>query len=351
MTDLTDSLQHAVLEAIKSQAPLLIQGNGSKSFLASCGSGSRLSVSEHNGIIDYQPTELVMTARAGTPLRQIEATLAEAGQILPFEPPHFSELATFGGAIATGLSGPIRPYAGSARDFVLGCKIINGKGEILTFGGQVMKNVAGYDVSRLMVGAMGSLGILLEISIKVLPAYPQQLCLIQPRENRDALRFMRTLSSQNLPLTGLAYDGENVRIRLAGAKAAVKAASHKLGGEKRNNDDFWPALKEQTHPFFQSEQPLWRLSLPRATPWLEYADKQLIDWGGGLRWFKSHEKPERLFRQAQELGGHARLFRGAKTGQLRMQPLDTVMFTLQQKIKHSFDPHAIFNPGVMYPNL
>lgn len=348
MADRTRELQQSVLQAIDNQTPLVIRGGGSKDFLSPTSTDNTLSTASHEGIISYQPTELVLTARASTRLTDIEAALAEAGQMLPFEPPHFSDEATFGGAIASGLSGPIRPYTGSARDFVLGCKIINGKGQILQFGGQVMKNVAGYDVSRLMVGAMGTLGLLLEISIKVLPAYPEQLCLVQPREHRDALRFMRILSSQSLPITGLAYDGENVRLRLAGATTAVKAAGRKLGGERHSHDDFWLALKEQSHRFFQGQQPLWRLSLPPATPWLDQAEKQLLDWGGGLRWFKSHEKPGRIFQLAADLGGHAQLFRGAKPGQPRSQTMSSVMQALHRNIKLSFDPQQIFNPGSPY---
>lgn len=351
MNDLTLELQQSIQEAITSRTPVIIRGGGSKDFLGQCNPGKTLSVNGHKGITSYQPTELVLTARAGTPLKDIEMTLAESNQILPFEPPHFADTATFGGAVASGLSGPIRPYTGSVRDFVLGCKIINGKGEVLNFGGQVMKNVAGYDVSRLMVGAMGTLGLLLEISIKVLPVFPEQICLVQPRSPDDALRFMRTLASQNLPLTGLAYDGDNVHIRLAGAGAAVKAAGKKLGGEKQSQDQFWQALKEQSHPFFSGDQPLWRLSVPPASKQLNLPGKQIIDWGGGLRWLKTDETPERLFNLATNSGGHARLFRDGKPDQPRMQPLPDVMLSLHQKIKDSFDPHAIFNPGRLYPTL
>lgn len=350
MSDLSRELQQTVAEAVANQTPLLIRGGGSKDFLGTQ-PGKTVSTAGHSGIISYQPSELVLTARAGTPLTEIEATLAASNQILPFEPPHFSDKATFGGAVASGLSGPIRPYTGSVRDFVLGCTMINGKGQVLKFGGQVMKNVAGYDVSRLMTGAMGTLGLLLDISIKVLPASPEKLCLVQPRNPRDALRFMRTLSAQNLPLTGLAYDGENIRIRLAGAEAAVKAAGRKLGGDKLTEDGFWHHLKEQTHPFFTGRKRLWRLSLPPATPWLEQADKQIIDWGGGLRWLRSDDKPAHLFKLAADNGGHARLFRGGEADEPRMPPLPEAMQTLHQKIKLSFDPDAIFNPGSPYQDF
>lgn len=350
MPDLTTSLQQSVLRARDKHRPLHIQGGGSKAFLKQGEAGEGLSLREHRGIVSYQPTELVLTARAGTPLKDIEATLAEAHQMLPFEPPHFSEHATFGGAIASGLSGPARPFTGSARDFVLGCKIINGKGEVLSFGGQVMKNVAGYDVSRLMVGAMGTLGVLLEVSIKVLPAYPAQISLRQARTEDDALRFMRTLTSQNLPLTGLSFDGDNIHIRLAGSDAAVKAAAGKLGGEPQPQDQFWHQLNEQSHPFFATDRPLWRLSLPPASQ-VSLPGKQLIDWGGGLRWLKSDEKPERLFRLAADHGGHAWLFKSHSNEQPHRQPLPAAMMALHQKLKYSFDPLNILNPGSFYADF
>lgn len=351
MTDLTQNLQQSVLDAIADHKPLQIKGGGSKSFLCPATTAHPLSVSQHQGIVNYQPTELVLTARAGTPLREIETALSAAGQTLPFEPPHFSQHATFGGAIASGLSGPIRPFTGSARDFVLGCKIINGKGEILNFGGQVMKNVAGYDVSRLMVGAMGTLGLLLEISIKVLPAPPAEICLSQTRSPDDALRFMRTLASQNLPLTGLAYDGENVHLRLAGVTASVKAASRKLGGEQSPEARFWEPLKEQTHSFFSGDHPLWRISVPPASPLNALGGKQMIDWGGGLRWLKTDDTSERLFKQAQKYGGHAWLFRSTENQIQRRQALSGAMMTIHQELKRSFDPHGIFNPGSLYPSF
>jgi len=347
MTDLTRELQQTVWDAVINRTPLIIRGGGSKDFLGQPGPGTILSTAGHKGIISYQPTELVLTARAGTPLTEIEMALASSNQMLPFEPPHFSENATFGGAVASGLSGPIRPYTGSVRDFVLGCTMMNGKGQVLKFGGQVMKNVAGYDVSRLMAGAMGTLGLLLEISIKVLPAYPDKLCLVQQKSPRDALDLMRSLSSKNLPLTGLAYDGDNIHIRLAGPDAAVKAAGQQLGGDKLANDDFWQLLREQTHPFFDGRQPLWRLSLPPATPWLAQAGKQIVDWGGGLRWLKSDDTPADLFKLAADHDGYARLFRGGES-QPRMPLLPKAMQTLHQKIKLSFDPDAIFNRDSPY---
>lgn len=350
MADLSAQLQQQVAMAIDSGHPLRITGGGGKAFLCPDIDARELAVAEHSGIIDYQPTELVLTARAGTRLSEIEAALTEHGQMLPFEPPHFSPQATLGGAIACALSGSIRPFTGSARDFVLGCRILNGHAQCLHFGGKVMKNVAGYDVSRLMAGAMGSLGVLLEISIKVLPAFPSQCSLIQQRQPADALRLMQTLSTQNLPLSGLAYDGEQVHIRLAGSESSVAATRRKLGGEQQP-DRFWRALNEQTHPFFDGDSPLWRLSLPVATPWLDMPGKQLIDWAGGLRWLRSRDPAESLFRIAARHQGHARLFRSPDGSGPRLHALSPALLALHRRIKASFDPHRLFNPGILYPEL
>lgn len=351
MTDLTAALQQTVVEAIKSRSSLNIQGSGSKAFLSDITEGIPLSTQDHTGIICYQPTELVLTARSGTTLAEIETLLAENGQLLPFEPPHFGQHATLGGMIATGLSGSIRPFSGSVRDFVLGCKIINGRGEILQFGGQVMKNVAGYDVSRLMVGAMGTLGVLLEVSIKVLPAPNQSCYLSQSREAQDAVRLMQVLSAQNLPLTGLAYDGESVHIRLAGAEASVKAARNRLGGEQQQPDQFWQRLREQSHHFFTGNTPLWRLSVPGNAPIDPGQTRQIIDWAGALRWIKTTDPASHMFKYASKLNGHAQLFRTDSPAVNRRQPLSPAMMMIHKKVKASLDPQGIFNLGQLYPEL
>lgn len=351
MSDQSRELQQQVVKALAQQQPLTIRGGGSKAFLCPSSTHCVLSLREHQGIIDYHPSELVLTARAGTLLKDIEATLGEAGQMLPFEPPFYTEQTTLGGAVATGLSGPIRPFSGSARDFVLGCTIINGKGDILKFGGQVMKNVAGYDVSRLMVGAMGTLGVLLDISIKVLPAFPCEQHLTQTMSQQQALDKMRFLASQNLPLSGLVYDGEQLHIRLAGTRSAVETTSRKLGGEDQTSSNFWTQLRDQRHPFFQQTTPLWRLSVPPASGEIEVDGDQLIDWGGGLRWIKSTQPAEQIFELAAALGGHARLFRHAVHGQLRQPTLPDSLLAIHQKIKHSFDPQAIFNTGQLYTDF
>ena len=351
MADLTLALQQQVLQAIENRQPLTISAGQSKAFLSAAPTGDILSVADHQGIVSYQPTELVVTVRAGTKLRELQLALAEHNQYLPFEPPHFGNDATIGGTIAAGLSGSSRPFTGSARDYVLGCKIINGRGQVLQFGGQVMKNVAGYDVSRLMVGAMGTLGVLLEISLKVLPVPASECYLSQFHTPQDALLLMQTLASQNLPLSGLGYDGEAVHIRLAGAAAAVRSAQQKLGGQHHDPDIFWSAINEQQHPFFAGDIPLWRIAVPPATAELPITGKQLVDWAGGLRWVKTDETSDNLFKLAARHHGHAQLFRSSQKAANRRQPLADGIRQLHIQLKHSFDPQAIFNRGQLYSDF
>ena len=350
--DVSRELAQRVQQAAAEKTPLRVVGGGSKDFLGRSVQGSVLSVTEHQGIVNYQPKELVLTARAGTPLRQIEAELASRGQMLPFEPPHFGDNATLGGTIASGLSGPRRPYSGSARDFVLGARIINGSGEILQFGGEVMKNVAGYDLSRLMVGALGSLGVLLEISMKVLPAPEQEITLVQERDPADAFDAMNRWAGQPLPLSAACYDGLRVRVRLSGAPGALQAAHALIGGELVQEDEaFWHSLREQSHSFFDSDLPLWRLSLPPGAPPLDLAGKELIDWGGAQRWRLGDFEPESIRRSAEQAGGHAGLFRrGDRQGEV-FHPLTPPVAALHRNLKRALDPQGILNPGRLYPDL
>lgn len=405
--DLTQALAERVAVAHGAGHPLRIQGGGTKTWLGRAVAGEPLAVGGHRGILSYEPTELVITARAGTPLAEIEAALAERGQWLAFEPPHFSPaigltdgpldvgaiastrsnasagagaggnananasadakldaggrayanaggmpgMATLGGTIACGLSGPARAYAGAARDFVLGVRLINGKGEVLRFGGEVMKNVAGYDLSRLMAGAQGTLGVLLEVSLKVLPLPVAELTLVFELSPAEAIRRFNDWAGQPLPLSAACHDGERAFIRLAGNEAAVRAACLRLGGEvlddrmligmamagaaaahasaaevatsrggesgmtanleaggvARSVDrDFWRGVRELRHPFFQAgSAPLWRLSLPPTAPLDPRLGSQFIDWGGAQRWVHS-EHP--LWPVAQAAGGHANCY-------------------------------------------
>lgn len=350
--DLTTQLQERVTEAYHARTPLQIRGGGSKPFYGRAPQGEMLDTRAHAGIVHYQPTELVLTARAGTPLAEIEAVLAEQGQMLPFEPPHLGPGATLGGTIAAGLSGPRRPYAGAARDFVLGVSFINGRGERLRCGGEVMKNVAGYDLSRLMVGALGTLGLMLEISLKVLPRPPQEATLVKEVDEAEALRLMNLWAGRPVPLSAAAYDGHRLYLRLSGVPTAVEAAEKRIGGQRLEDDaDFWHELREQRHAFFHGERPLWRLSLPPATRPLALEGKQLIEWGGAQRWLRSDIPSSALRRLAEKAGGHATLFRRQPDCEQVFHPLPAPLLRLHAKLKAALDPAGILNPGRLYAEL
>jgi glycolate oxidase FAD binding subunit len=351
-SDHAEALHQAVLDALAAQRPLSIQGGGTKSFYGRPAQGMPLDVTPHRGILSHEPTELVLTARCGTPLAEIEARLAEHGQMLPFEPPHFGAGATLGGAVACGLSGPRRAFAGSVRDAVLGCRIINGKGEFLAFGGQVMKNVAGFDVSRLMVGAFGTLGVLLELSLKVLPKPECERTIVFAMATPDALAAMNRWCGECWPLAGLAYDESWVYLRLAGAESAVEAARQTLGGDAAaDGPGFWQRLKEQQGRFFQYPalgRDLWRLSVAPATPPLEVPGHWFYDWGGALRWLRTDAPAADVFDAAAKAGGHATLFRGKSEDGRVFQPLPPGLRALHLNLKRAFDPHGLFNPGRLY---
>ncbi len=381
--DLSEPLRERVLKAIVDGSPLLIKGGGSKSFYGRHAVGEVLDLAGHSGIVAYEPTELVLTARAGTPLSSVEAALAGQGQMLAFEPPHFGPNATLGGTVACGLSGPRRPYAGSVRDSVLGVKLINGKGEILRFGGQVMKNVAGFDLSRLMAGALGTLGVLLDASLKVIPKPEAEETLCFEMTAKKALTAMNRWSSQAWPLSAACHDGMLVYVRLSGAEAAIRASARQLGGERfPAGDEFWAGLREQNLAFFQDmdncgskatqntlslrerarvgenesrstfaaffSMPLWRISLPPASPELPIRGSCFIDWGGALRWVKTDATAESVFAEAKNALGHATLFRPCNGGFTTFQPLPDRLKALHIQLKKAFDPKGIFNPARMY---
>ena len=353
----TQELQDRIRAAANDKTPLKIVGGDSKNFYGNDVSKmNKVSILEtriHQGIISYEPSELVITARAGTPLKDIQNVLAENNQMLPFEPPHFGQHATLGGAIATGLSGSRRPFTGSARDFVLGTKIITGKGDLMSFGGQVMKNVAGYDVSRLMVGALGTLGVLLEISIKVLPIPHTEVTQVIPMSQHDALQTMHKLNQTPLPLSALAYENEKLYVRLSGAESAVISAQNKISGEQLvHADNFWQQLNEQTLPFFDNKKPLWRLSVPYIAN-IKLEEKQFIDWAGALYWIHSDKTVEEIQQHAIEQGGSATLFKVEPTtdAQERFMPLQPKIKQLQINLKMRFDPYGILNYGRLYSDL
>lgn len=350
--DLSKDLSLQVQRARESGTPLAIQGSGSKSFYGGTSEGEPLPIAEHCGIVNYESTELVITVRAGTGLAEIESTLEERGQMLPFEPPHFGEGATIGGTLACGFSGPRRPFTGSARDFVLGTRVLNGKGEVLRFGGEVMKNVAGYDVSRLMIGAMGTLGVLLEASMKVLPRPDAELTLVQERETEDALAFMGHVSGKPFPLSAACHDGTRLHLRLSGAASAVEAAAKRIGGEPVDDGaSFWRSVREQTHQFFAGQGPVWRISVPAAAPILDLAGPWFLDWCGAQRWFRGDHDVVRIRAAAEASGGHATAFRDAAPGPEVFHPLPAAAMRLHQALKSAFDPDCVLNRNRLYTGL
>ncbi|MGZ8352717.1 MAG: glycolate oxidase subunit GlcE, partial [Allosphingosinicella sp.] len=289
-----------------------------------------------------------------TPLAEVEAALAAERQMLPFEPPHFvpstgNGTATIGGIVATGLSGPRRPYAGAVRDFVLGTRIVNGKGEDLNFGGRVIKNVAGYDVSRLMTGALGTLGIITEISFKVLPRPRAEATIAFELSEADAIVSANQWAGQPLPLSATAWQDGVLRVRLSGAETAVAAARAKLGGEPvADADAYWRDLREQRLPFFAPGQPLWRLSVPQTAEPLPLARPALVEWGGGLRWVAGEMDALTVRSTAERAGGHATLFRGGDKSVGVFHPLKPAIAKIHRRLKAAFDPAGILNPGRMY---
>jgi glycolate oxidase FAD binding subunit len=351
-SDISSELQQQVLDAFQNATPLNISGGSSKAFLGRASQGQTVDVSHHRGIVEYDPRELVLTARGGTPLQEIEAALAEAGQMLAFEPPHFGDSATLGGTIACGLSGPRRPYSGSARDFVLGCQMLNGRGEILRFGGKVMKNVAGYDVSRLMAGAHGTLGMLLEISLKVLPRPAASVTVARECSPAEAIASMSAWLGKPYPVDGACYHGDQCYVRISGSAQAVREARTKIPGEVvADAEKFWHALREHQLPFFRKSGALYRVVVKPATPPLPIEGSWLLDWGGAQRWLYSDADVASIRHRVTAVGGHATVFRGGKQSEDVFQPLSGPLLAIHQRLKNSFDPNNIFNRGRLYANL
>jgi glycolate oxidase FAD binding subunit len=330
--------------AAERKLALRFRGGGSKDFYGNEPRGELLDTREYAGIAAYEPSELVLTARCGTPLSQIEGVLDERGQCLPFEPPHFGA-ATFGGCIAAGLSGPRRAAAGALRDFVLGVKLVDGRGRVLQFGGQVMKNVAGYDISRLVAGSLGTLGLIAEASLKVLPRAPVELTLRLEMDEPKALDAMNRWAALPLPVSATAWHAGILHVRLSGSDAAVSGAVRRIGGTEVSYA--WEAIREQTHPFFAGDDALWRLALPSVSAPLGGA--QLIEWGGALRWIRGEGR--QLRETAKRAGGHATLFRAADKSAGAFAPLEPVVMRLHRALKSAFDPAGILNPGRLYPEL
>jgi len=347
-----EALQETIRRAAAVRSPLRILGGGTKDFYGEKLSGDVVDVRGIAGIVDYEPTELVITARAGTPIDEIESAMRASGQMLAFEPPRFAPGGTLGGAIASGLSGPRRPYAGAARDLVLGVKIVDGTGRALSFGGRVMKNVAGFDVSRLTTGAMGTLGVITEVSLKCLPLPRTEATRRFAMSADESIRRVNEWGGQPLPLSATCFHQGQLAVRLSGAPSAVASACAKMGGGPVEvADAFWASVRDQTHAFFAAaiaaRAPLWRLSVGSTAPYTDLSGEQLIEWGGALRWLAATPRTDaaRVRAWAASQGGHATLFRAADKPADVFHPLPSTLAELHRRLKATFDPHGILNRG------
>ncbi|MGY2186027.1 glycolate oxidase subunit GlcE [Pseudomonas sp. SDO5591_S426] len=347
--DDSGTLLEQVNQVLENATPLRIQGSNSKAFLGRVTAGEILDTRSHRGIVSYDPTELVVTVRCGTPLAELMQVLDAAQQMLPCEPPSFGDGATVGGMIACGLSGPRRPWSGSVRDFVLGTRVITGLGKHLRFGGEVMKNVAGYDVSRLMAGSYGTLGLITEVSLKVLPKPRQSVSISLEMNSERALQHLAQWGQQPLPISAACHDGEYLHLRLEGGRGSVSAAQDRLGGQWLDNA-YWADLNEHRLSFFDEDQPLWRLSLPHNTPKLSLPGRQLIDWGGAQRWLKSDAEATFIRQVVEEVGGHVTCYSHGLID-CPFQPLPGPLLRYHQSLKQQLDPRGIFNPGRLYAEL
>ena len=349
------SLVETVRAAAEERSPLCIRGGGTKDFYGNAPRGERLDTRGLYGVVAYEPSELYVTARAGTRLAEVEAALAAQGQMLPFEPPHFGRDATVGGCVAAGLAGPRRASSGTSfggvRDFVLGAGLLDGRGQLLAFGGTVMKNVAGYDVARSLAGSLGILGVIVEVTLKVLPRPRQETTLRFAMDEAGALDRLNLWGGRPLPVSASAWHDGILHLRLSGAPAALRAAKDELGGEEIDGGAFWDDLREQRHPFFGAGAALWRLSLPQAAAPVGLGEPQLVEWGGALRWLRSSRPAGEVRARAAELGGHATLFRGGDRSRGVFTPLPPALAAIHRRLKDEFDPAGIFNPGRMYPEL
>ncbi|MFP8780098.1 glycolate oxidase subunit GlcE [Hydrogenophaga sp. RWCD_12] len=367
--DTPTALIDRVRSAAESRTPLHIRGGDTKAFYGEPVGGQPLDMRDWRGIVAHEPSELVITVRAGTPLAEVEAALAEKGQHLPFDPPHFGDSATIGGVVAAGLAGPARATAGGVRDYVLGAQFINGKGEWLTFGGQVMKNVAGYDVSRALAGSMGTLGVITHLSLKVLPVAPAEATLVFQLGQHGALEQLHRWGGQPLPLNASCWVKDTTSpdapellfVRLRGAVAAVESACDRMareaGGQRMDNAQAgpdWAACRDQTLPFFappSADHGLWRLSLPQTAPVIDLPHAQLIEWQGAQRWLWAPASAAAQIRAAAAtVQGHATLFRASADsapGVRRFDAESPALQTITRRLREAFDPHGIFNPGRM----
>lgn len=336
--------QQQIKEAAARGGKLAPRGGGTKSFLSPTHAGNALDTRAYAGIVEYDPKELVIVVRCGTPLVDVEKAMADAGQMLAFEPPHYGEDATIGGTVATGLSGPRRAYAGAVRDFVLGAKVIDGKGDHLAFGGKVMKNVAGFDMSRLLTSSFGTLGVITEIAFKCLPLPKAQATRVFEMDSAQAIESMNRWYADADPITATTWVDGKLYVRFAGAEPAVKTAIDKRGGDALANDvAWWADWREQKHAFFAGDAPLLRVSCKSTAPSFEVGD-EAIDWGGAQRWIRtSLDNAAKLRYTAKQQGGYLQRIRGPRDADVdtKLQP---ALAEIHSKIKASFDPYNVFPP-------
>lgn len=370
MQEIVEQFREQVRTASAARAPLRLRGGGTKDWYGQALLGEILDTRRYSGVVDYEPTELVITVRCGTPLAEVEDLLARHRQMLAFEPPRFGAGSTIGGVVASGLSGPRRASAGAVRDFVLGAELMDGRGELLRFGGQVMKNVAGYDVSRLLAGSLGTLGLITEVSLKVLPVPFREETIRFEMDEIAALARVNGWAGQPLPVSATCWRDGVLTVRLSGADAAVRAALQKLGGEQvADAGAFWSALRDQTDAFFAGRgampgagpdagSALWRLSVPSVASAIILRGEQLIEWGGAQRWLRAapDADADAIRRTVAAAGGHAALYRRAPAaaaspageGTPVFHPLAPAVARIHERLKAGFDPSGIFNPGRMY---
>jgi glycolate oxidase FAD binding subunit len=352
--DIGEALVIQLAECAAGGRPVAIRGHGSKRFLLGepLPESVTIEVAEHRGVIEYEPSELSLTARAGTPLDEISSVLAEAGQILPFDPPRFGGRGTLGGAVSAGLSGPARPWRGALRDAVLGVSLVGTSGEVLRFGGKVMKNVAGYDVARLAAGAWGTLGLLLDVSLKVLPRAEHELTRVFELSQTQAIEWLTEAQQKPWPFSGAVWDDGLLRVRLSGMRAGVERAAGILGGQTESDDGYWAALRDQTTAFFEGDGELLRIDVPPATDACGAVGSWLIDWGGARRWWRGIEGVDAVTRWVAGHGGYcAGWARPQAPAVAPCVPLAVAgpLGPLQRRLKTVFDPEGCLEPALLRP--
>jgi glycolate oxidase FAD binding subunit len=358
MDEILARMVESVQSAARERRALCIRSGGTKDFYGNTPRGNLFDPRAWTGIENHEPSELVITVRAGTPLREVELALGAKHQMLAFEPPHFGSTATIGGCIAAGLAGPRRSSAGftygGVREAVLGARLLDGRGRLMHFGGTVIKNVAGYDVSRVLAGSLGVLGVIIDLSLKVLPCPENEVTLLFEMSEIRALEQLNMLGGQPVPLSASCWRDDRLWLRLSGSAAAVESAARMQGGErveKSRAAAFWQGLREQNDGWFGAAPPLWRISVPSVAEPLSLAGEQSIEWGGALRWLRTDLPLAVVRARAQALGGHATLFRGGDRKEGVFTPLTASIAAIHRRLKDEFDPAGIFNPGRMYAEL